>query len=112
MNRLRKISLTALLSIGLLTAGTANTLNGKEKENTSQKIQSAVSLPKEFKNPGFSEKVKIFFTVDEKGNVIQDVAATNNVALRQAIEKQFKQISFAELAPETAYSIEINFIVQ
>ena len=112
MKTMRKITLTALLSLGLLSAGQANTLNGKEKENTSQKIQSAVSLPKEFKNPGFSEKVKIFFTVDEKGNVVQEVAATNNAALRQAIEKQFKQIHFAELAPETGYSIEIKFIVQ
>ena len=112
MNKRRKITLTALLSLGLLTAGMANTPKGNDKESTSQKIQSAVSLPKEFKNPGFSEKVKIFFTVDENGNAVQEVAATNNAALRQAIEKQFKQIHFAELAPETGYSIEIKFIVQ
>lgn len=113
MKAVTKMTLTCLLSLGLFTAGVAgNAAGGKEKESTAQKIQSAISLPKEFKTPGFSEKVKIFFTVDESGNVVQDVAATKNPVLRQSIEKQFKQIRFSELVPQIAYNIEINFIVQ
>jgi hypothetical protein len=56
--------------------------------------------------------VKIVFTVDEKGNVNYEAAATKNAELKKAIESQFKQMSFAELTPNTAYNIVISFIVQ
>ena len=106
------MSLTCLLSFGLLTAGMASNPSGNDKESTNKKIQSAVSLPKEFKTFGFSEKVKVIFTVDEKGIVNYEVAVTKNAALKQEIEKQFKQICFKELAAKTPYTIAINFIVK
>lgn len=112
MISVKKMALACLVSLGLVSAVNANTLAGKEKESISQKVQSAVGLPKELKTPGFSETVKVFFRVDEKGNVVEEVAATNNAQLRQCIEKQFRQICFSELSPQTPYNIEIKFIVQ
>ena len=112
-NTLKRITLSCLLVLGLATTVSAlNNPIGPEKENISKKIEAAISLPKEFRASGFSQKVKVFFTVDEKGNVNYEVAATKNVELKKAIEKQFKQICFAELSPNTTYNVEIKFIVQ
>ncbi|HWY37886.1 MAG TPA: hypothetical protein VNY73_04965, partial [Bacteroidia bacterium] len=110
MNKtLKKIALTCLLGPGLVTGVLANNTPGTE--SVSKKIQAVVALPKEFKTPGFNEKVKVFFGVDEKGNVTREIAATKNPALRQAVEAQFKQLCFAELSPGITYNVEIKFIV-
>ena len=106
---LKKMMIACLLGLGLATTGMAA---NNPTEEISRKIQSSVSLPKEFKNPGFTENVKVFFTVDEKGNVNHEIAATNNNILRKAIEAQFKQLSFAGLSPKVSYNIELKFIVQ
>lgn len=115
MNTLKKITLSCLLVLGLGATGLAATNNpaskSTDKESISKKIQSAVSLPAGLKTQG-TQKVKVFFTVDEKGNVNYEAAATKNSELKKAIEKQFKQICFAELLPNTAYNVEIKFIVQ
>ena len=114
MNTLKKITLSCLLVLGLAVTASANTpiIGGIDAEGISKKIEAAVSLPKELRTPGFSQKVKIVFTVDEKGNVNYEAAATKNPELKKAIESQFKQMSFAELTPNTAYNVVINFIVQ
>jgi hypothetical protein len=114
MNTLKKITLSCLLVFGLVTTVAAGTptIGGTDAESISKKIGAAISLPKELRTSGFSQKVKIFFTVDEKGNVNYEAAATKNAELKKAIDTQFKQLSFAELTPNTAYNIVINFIVQ
>ncbi|MGZ3864726.1 MAG: hypothetical protein ACXVPN_10035 [Bacteroidia bacterium] len=110
-NTLKKLTLSCLLALGLGASGVAANNPATDKESISKKIQSAVSLPAELKIQG-TQKVKVFFTVDEKGNVNYEAAATKNSELKKAIEKQFKQICFAELLPNTAYNVEIKFIVQ
>jgi biopolymer transport protein ExbD len=114
MNKLKKITLSCLLVLGLTSAALANNpaSSRANAKSISKKIEASVSLPKALRTPGFSQKVKVFFTVDEKGNVTYGAAATKNAELKKSIETQFKQICFAELNPNTAYNVEIKFIVQ
>ena len=114
MNTLRKLTLSCLLVFGLTSAASAhNPAEGRTNaKSISKKIEASVSLPKELRTPGFSQKVKVFFTVDAKGNVNYGAAATKNAELKKSIEMQFKQICFTELKANTAYNVEIKFIVQ
>ena len=100
------LTLAALLSLGSFTMKAA----GTPKNDVSGKIKRAVSLPEELKIPGFAQKVKVAFVLDAKGCVEQVAANTLNLAFKQKLESQFKQIALPELKAGT-YSVEIDFIV-
>ncbi len=109
MNKMKTIVLATLFSLGFLTVSAAGT--PKNETNTvREKIQRAVSLPEQLKNPGFSQKVKVSFILDAGGCVQAVAANTTNLVLKQKLENQFKTIALPELKAGT-YNVEINFNV-
>ena len=107
MKKLKTITLATLLSLGFLLLSAAGT---PKHENVREKIQHAVSLPAELKNPGYSQKVKVAFVLDNAGKVIEAVASTINLSLKHSLENQFRQLVLTELQAGT-YNVEINFNV-
>jgi len=109
--KIKTLTLAALLSLGSLALSAAGVPKEKnEVGGVRQKIQHAVSLPEELKNPGFNQKVKVSFILNKEGNVEVVAANTANPKLKQSLESQFKQICFTGLAAGT-YNVEINFFV-
>ncbi len=107
---LKTFTLAAILSLGFLSLSAAGTPKSESANSARQKIQHAVSLPQELKNPGYAQKVKVSFVLDATGKIQEVGANTNNPALKRAIEKQFKQIVLSELQAG-AYNVELNFNV-
>ena len=110
MKKLKTIALASILSLGFLSLSAAGTPKNNNAASVSQKIKHAVSLPEELKTPGYSQKVKVSFIIDLSGKVTEVAANTRNLALKQNLENQFKQIVLNELQPGT-YNVEINFNV-
>ena len=107
---LKTLALAALLSCGFLSLSAAGTPKSASANAVRQKIQHAVSLPQELKTPGYSQKVKVSFSLDAAGKIQEVGASAKNAVLKQAIENQFKQIVLSELQAGT-YSVELNFNV-
>ncbi|MFL5754327.1 MAG: hypothetical protein ACJ76F_13030 [Bacteroidia bacterium] len=104
----RKIALVALaafMSTGIMTAAIPA---GADAGKT---ISSKITLPESLKKSGYSEKVRVIFTVNESGEVNHVVAVTLNNELKSAIEKQFSALCFSELKANAANSVVLNFKV-
>lgn len=107
---LKTFALAALMSLGL-TASPAPASPANPSDNSvAKKIQNAIRLPEELKSTGFTQKVKVSFVTNAKGEVEAVAANTKNLLLRQNVEQQFKALSFTEL-PAGTYNVELDFIV-
>lgn len=83
--------------------------NDKPKSFT-QKIQAALSTPKQLKNT--SEKVTVCFIVNADGNVIEVNAKTKNTDVKKHLEKQFLGLNLCGLEPCVTNTIDVNFVTQ
>jgi hypothetical protein len=108
--KFKTIALAAILSFGFLSVSVAGTPKSDNSCAVRQKIQHAVSLPGELKNPGYSQKVKVSFVLDVSGKVKEVAANTKNPMLKKTLENQFRQIVLSELQAGT-YNVELNFNV-
>jgi hypothetical protein len=113
MKKLKTI-LTALLFV----AGAA-TVSAKEKPDeviaskgsANHQIKNMMQLPGEFLKEGFNETVKVFFLVNNTGEVNQVLAVCTNPELKKSVEAQFSKLSFGQFKENTLYSVNINFKV-
>jgi hypothetical protein len=91
-------------------------LNTQAKENTNNKIEinsisevkNYLMFPNVFNN-SYNEQAKVVFTVNELGNVDLVMAKTDNVNLKNAIEKQFLKLKFNNLSNNNTYTISLKF---
>lgn len=88
---------------------------GIEPENSGAEaksmLQKKINLPEELKVQGFTETVKVIFTVDQSGCVNEVVAVTTNPILKKSIEAQMKSISFNALEPNKTNTAQLKFRV-
>lgn len=105
-NKIALMVLLAGLSASAVAAPTSTT--GADAGKT---ISSKIVLPESMKKSGYSEKVRVIFTVNEKGEVNHVTAVTLNAELRKTIEEQFSHLCFGELKANAANSVVLNFKV-
>ena len=83
---------------------------GDKPKTFTQKIQAALSAPKQLKS--HSEKVTVCFVVNGEGNVVEANAKTQNADIKRHLEKQFLGLNLCGLEPCVTNSITVNFITQ
>lgn len=101
-----------VFALALLTStmGTA----GDDKsglKSLSKKVQSVIKTPEAIKEHKTSQKVSIYFSVNENGDVVDVLAATENAEVKRDIENQFRRMNFKGLKPLVTNSIDVNFVV-
>ena len=95
------------------------TFNAKANDDTnvsltqslSKKVQTTLIMPEALKQQTKAQKITIYFAVNEKGEVTEVNARTNNREAKADLEKQFAQLNFKGLQPCVYNSIDVNFIV-
>lgn len=80
-------------------------------QSLSKKVQTTLVMPEALKQQAKSQKITIYFAVNETGNVTEVNAITINKAVKADLEKQFAQLNFKGLQPCVYNSIDVNFIV-
>lgn len=103
---------SSLLIIAFIFAITNVSLahNNDRPKTFTQKIQAALSTPKQLKNT--SEKVTVCFIVNADGDVIEANAKTKNTDVKKHLEKQFLGLNLCGLEPCVTNTIDVNFIIQ
>jgi hypothetical protein len=95
------------------------TLNVKANDDTnvsltqslSKKVQTALVMPDALKQQSKTQKITIYFAVDENGKVTEVNAVTNNKEAKADLEKQFSQLNFKGLQSCVYNSIDVNFVL-
>ena len=80
-------------------------------QSLSKKVQTALVMPDAFKQEAKTQKITIYFAVNENGKVTEVNAVTNNKEAKTDLEKQFAQLNFKGLQPCVYNSIDVNFVV-
>lgn len=89
-------------------AGNGSEISTKE---LSEKIKHAITTPESIKEKRRSEKITVYFTVNEQGQVIGANAKTTDKKAKEDLEKQFLRLSFEGLKPCVENCIDISFLV-
>jgi hypothetical protein len=77
----------------------------------SKKVQTSLVMPEALKQQAKTQKITIYFSVNENGKVVEVNAVTNNKEAKADLEKQFMQLNFKGLQPCVYNSIDVNFVV-
>ena len=116
MHKINKITMRSIILIIALVAGfnvnatsniDATTLN----QILSKKVQTGLSMPQALKQECKTQKITIYFSVDDCGDVVEVNAKTTNKAAKADIEKQFLKLNFKGLKPCVYNSIDVSFII-
>jgi hypothetical protein len=107
MTNFKSLLLALALITGPLLSSSAH--SGDTDPNFSAKIRSVLSTPKCFKNKTVHEKVTVCFVVNQNGDVIEANAKTNNMEVKQHIEKEFLGLNLKGLGPCVTNSVDVNF---
>jgi hypothetical protein len=89
----------------------ASDTNNELTQSLSKKVQAALVMPEALKQQAKTQKITIYFTVNETGNVTEVNAITNNKKAKADLEKQFTQLNFKGLQPCVYNSIDVSFVV-
>jgi hypothetical protein len=109
--KLKILALAAFFSLGFISLNaTVLPKESKSAGPVTEKIRHTLSLPQELKNPGSTQKVKVSFVIAENGTVESVAANTKNIALKQNVENQFRQLTFPELKAGL-YNVQVIFNV-
>jgi hypothetical protein len=107
LNWITKGSIVLAFSV---TAFFAKANNGNEHVASAEKtIKEHVKFPNLILPVQKTEKVEVIFTTAENGKVNFVLAKTDNLQLKQIIEKQFTGLLLNQLKANEAYSIVFNF---
>lgn len=102
-------SLFTLLALSLisltLSAGNGGATNVRSLVSDLQKANTLKHT-----KSGAVRKVTFTFTVNENGKVNAVSANVTSTEDRKALEKQFSQLTFNQLAQGVTYTIDVNFI--
>lgn len=99
-----------LLIAFLISLSTA--VAAKDKPKTfSQKIQAVLSTSKQLKTTAATEKVTVYFVVNDDGNVTEVNAKTQNAEVKKHIESQFLSLNLCGLQSCVTNTIDVNFVV-
>ncbi len=79
--------------------------------NLSKKVQTSLVMPDALKQQAKTQKITIYFAVNENGKVTEVNAVTNNKEAKADLEKQFIQLNFKGLQPCVYNSIDVSFVV-
>lgn len=108
---------TIFLSLLICSVGSStNTDSNYVADNTPkifEKIQHNMQVPDLMKNTVSSERVRVVFTIDEKGKAHVIDVNTNRPELKDSVKQQFEAIDFSD-SKETnnqEFSIWLNFKV-
>lgn len=106
MNTLKSLILVLVLMTGTLKAtdGNANVL-----KSASLKIQESLKMPAELAQSYHPQKITIYFSVNENGDVIKVNVKTKNLEAKKNLEDQFRHLNFKGLQPSIFNSIDVNF---
>ena len=99
-----------ILLVLFLSLSTAIFAAGDKPKTFTQKIQAALSAPKQLKSQ--SEKVTVCIVVNDDGDVVEANAKTQNSDIKQHLEKQFLGLNLCGLQPCVTNSITVNFVTQ
>ncbi|MES2761650.1 MAG: hypothetical protein V4677_05565 [Bacteroidota bacterium] len=108
MNTIKSLILVLVLITGTLNA-TTNTED--VLKSASLKIKESLKMPSELSQENRSQKITIYFSVNEDGDVIKVNAKTKNAEAKKDLEEQFRHLNFKGLNPAVYNSIDINFKV-
>lgn len=103
----------------ILALLTGFTINAKANDNTnvplaqslSRKVQAALVMPQSLKQQTKTQKITIYFAVNECGEVTEVNARTANKEAKADLERQFMQLNFKGLQPCLYHSIDVSFVV-
>ena len=101
-----------VFAISMLVSTTA--FPGDDKSNLkllSQKVQRMLKTPEAIKEHKASQKITVYFSVNENGDVTDVLARTDNKEIKQDIENQFRCMNFKGLKPSVTNSIDVTFVV-
>ena len=108
---MKTVKILALVFFLVSLNSLAGNGKGTEAKDYSELIKTSLSLPKELNKAGVQEKIQFYFSVDEKGNVTEVDAITDNKEIKQSLEKQFYNLTFPGLKPKATNSVAVNFVV-
>lgn len=108
MKTLKSLLIVAATLVFYTNTITANTAGNGEMM---KKIKSALNMPESMKAKHSSKKVTVHFAVNEKGDVNEVCAITNDKSAKKDIETQFMKLNFPGLLPCVKNSVDINFVV-
>src|SRR3954469_23184120 len=101
---MKKTIIPALAFFFISLSSFAGNEKGPDVKNYSELIKTSLTLPKTTDKSGVQEKIQFYFSVDEKGNVTEVDAITNNKAVKESLEKQFYNLTFPGLKPKATNS--------
>jgi hypothetical protein len=110
----KTVLLTSLLFSAFITMS-ANIPGTKPGSHESEKtIQNyfkfpQILLPHAESNTSVSKRVEVLFTTDKNGKVNFAIAKTEDVALKDEVEKQFYKLLLPKLPAEVVHSVVLNF---
>ncbi len=104
------VILALLLSFTTIVKANDDT-NISLNQSLSKKVQTTLIMPDALKHQTKTQKITIYFAVNENGEVTEVNARTNNKEAKADLEKQFSQLNFKGLQPCAYNSIDVSFIV-
>ncbi|MES2512745.1 MAG: hypothetical protein V4580_01320 [Bacteroidota bacterium] len=108
MNIFKLLILVLVLLTETLKAndGTADIL-----KSASLKVQESLKMPLELAQQKHSQKITIYFSVNDNGDVVKVNVKTKNPEVKKNLENQFRHLNFKGLKPTVSNSIDVNFKV-
>ena len=107
LNPIKKTSLIIGLCLFACFAN-AKSKKGNKMAETEKTIKESIV----FTAPISNQKVEILFTTNTNGDVNFVLAKTDDVDLKNKIEKQFSQLHLTKLKTDVVHSIILNFKTQ
>lgn len=106
-------TIIALITLLILYFSGLQAGNGPESPASqfSKKVKSSIKTPSVIREKHLSQKVKVYFSVNEKGEVTEVFADSSSKEVKKDLEEQFLHFTFPELKPCGINSVEINFVV-
>ena len=102
--------LTGLAFTDLQAASVANTVAPRPERTIASKFKfPTLLIPYNQNQPRTPVKIEVIFTTDKEGKVTYAFAKTNDLRLKQEIEKQFSTLRLSNLKENVAHSVVLNF---